>query len=60
MPRRVAIDINLHIFQYKILNNVLNLNEKILKVKLFIHLFVLFVNETPVKQNLFGLNSKSY
>ena len=53
MPRRVTIDINLQILQYKILNNVLNL-------KLFIHLFVLFVNETPVKQDLFGLNSKSY
>ena len=29
MPHRVTIDSNLHIFQYKILNNVLYLNEKL-------------------------------
>ena len=34
MPRRVTIDINLHIFQYKILNNVLNLKENIFKGKI--------------------------
>ena len=41
MPLRVTIDTNLLIFQYKILNNVLYLNETFLK--LLFHLFVLFV-----------------
>ena len=43
MPRRVTVDTNLRIFQYKILNNVLYLNEKKLNLNLFFHLFVLFV-----------------
>ena len=70
MPRRAKIDTNLRIFQYKILNNVLYLNEKLFKFKLFLHLFVLFVIRkmkplytfftTAIKQNLFGLNYKSY
>ena len=34
MPRRVTIDINLRIFQYKILNDVLYLNEKLFKFKI--------------------------
>ena len=70
MPRRVTIDNNLRIFQYKILNNVLYLNEKLFKFKIVssplcsfcnsedetqIHLFTL-----AIKQNLFGLNSKSF
>ena len=33
MPRRVTIDTNLRIFQYKVLNNVLYLNEKLFKFK---------------------------
>ena len=67
MPRRVTVDTNLRIFQYKILNNVLYLNEKKLNLKLFFHLFVLFVIRKmkplytsfaiAIKQNLFGLNS---
>ena len=34
MPCRVTIDTNLRIFQYKILNNVLYLNEKLFKFKI--------------------------
>ena len=34
MPSRVTIDTNLRIFQYKILNNVLYLNEKLFKFKI--------------------------
>ena len=34
MPRRVTIYTNLRIFQYKILNNVLYLNEKLFKFKI--------------------------
>ena len=34
MSRRVTIDTNLRIFQYKILNNVLYLNEKLFKFKI--------------------------
>ena len=34
MPRRVTIDTKLRIFQYKILNNVLYLNEKLFKFKI--------------------------
>ena len=69
MPRRVTIDTNSRIFQYKILNNVLYLNEKLFKFEIVspplcsfcnsenktpIHLFTL-----AIKQNLFGLNYKS-
>ena len=66
MPRRVTIDTNLHIFHYKVLNNALYF----LNLKLFLYLFVLFVIREMKnlytffilanKQNLFGLNSKSY
>ena len=34
MLRRVTIDTSLRIFQYKILNNALHLNEKLLKFKI--------------------------
>ena len=34
MPRRVTIDTNVRIFQYKILNNVLYLNEKPFRFKI--------------------------
>ena len=71
MPRRVTIDTNLRIFQYKTLNNVLYLNEKLFKfLKLFLHLFVLLVIRKMkplytsftlgIKQSLFGLNYKSF
>ena len=70
IPPRVTIDTNLIIFQYKILNNVLYLNEKLLNLKLFLHLFIIFVTlkmkplftffTLAIKQNLFGLNYKSY
>ena len=33
LPRRVTVDTNLRIFQYKILNNVLYLNEKLFRFK---------------------------
>ena len=36
MPRRVTIDTMLHIFQYKILNKVLYLNEKLFKFKILL------------------------
>ena len=35
LPRRVTVDANLRIFQYKILNNVLYLNVKLFKFKRF-------------------------
>ena len=35
LPRRVTVDTNLRIFQYKILNNVLYLNVKLFKFKRF-------------------------
>ena len=69
MPRGVTIDTNLRIFQYKILNIILYLNKNFLNLKLFLHLFVLFVIHKmkplytfftlAIKQNLFGLNYKS-
>ena len=34
MPRRMTIDTNLSIFQCKILDNVLNLNEKLFKFEI--------------------------
>ena len=68
MPRRVTIDTNLRISQYKVLNNVLYLNKKLLNLKMFS--FVLFViwKMKPlytflaftIKQNLFGLTYNSY
>ena len=68
MPRRVTIDTNLRIFQYKSLNIVLYLKKNFFNLKLFLHLFVLFVIQKmkslykiyiAIKQNLFGLNYKS-
>ena len=66
MPHHVTLDINLHIFQYKILHNFSYLN----KSKMFLHLVVLYVIRKmkplytfftlAIKQNLFHLNSKSY
>ena len=51
MPRRVTIDTNLLIFQYKILNNVLYLNEKLFKFKIVSSPHFSFCNsenETPI------------
>ena len=51
MPRRVTIDTNLQIFQYKILNNVLYLNEKLFKFKIVSSRLCSFCNsedEIPV------------
>ena len=68
MPRHVTIDTNLRIFQYKSLNIVLYLKKNFFNLKLFLHLFVLFVIQKmkslykiyiAIKQNLFGLNYKS-
>ena len=42
MRRLVNIDTNIRIFQYKILNSVLYLNEKRFNSRIFLHLFVLF------------------
>ena len=51
MPHRVTIDTNIRIFQYKILNNVLCLNENFLNSKLFLHLcsFCNSENETLIQ-----------
>ena len=51
MPRRVTIKTNLRIFQYKILNNVLYLNEKLFKLKIVSSRLCYFCNsenETPI------------
>ena len=51
MPRRVTIDTNLRIFQYKILNNALYLNEKLFKFKIVSSPLCSFCNsenETPI------------
>ena len=51
MPRRVTIDTNLRMFQYKILNNVLYLNETLVKFKIVSSLLCSFCNsedETPI------------
>ena len=66
MPHRVTIDTDLRIFQYKSLNNVLYLNEKLFKLKIVSSLFCSFCNSEngtlytfftlAIKQNLFGLN----
>ena len=68
--RRVTIDTNLLIFRYKILNNVLNLNEKLFKFKIVSSTLCYFLIQKmkalytlltlAAKQNLFGLNCKSY
>ena len=56
MSRCVTNDANLSIFQMKILNNVLQLNEKGSEFKLFLHLFVLFVvQKIKPLYNLFTL-----
>ena len=50
LPRRVTVDTNLRIFQYKILNNVLYLNEKLFRYKNISCLLCSFCqseNETP-------------
>ena len=70
MLRRVTIDTNLLIFRYKILNNVLNLNEKLFKFKIVSSTLCYFLIQKmkalytlltlAAKQNLFGLNCKSY
>ena len=44
MLRRMTIDTNLRIFQYKILNNVLYLNEKLFKFKIVSSLLCSFRN----------------
>ena len=70
MLRRVTIGTNLRIFQYKILNNVWYLNEKLFKfnsVSSPLSIFVIWKRKplytffTPeIKKNLFGPNYKSY
>ena len=50
-PRRVTVDTNLPIFQYKILNNVLYLNEKLFRFKKIscpLCSFCQSKNETPI------------
>ena len=52
MPCRVTIDTNLRIFQYKILNNVLSLNENHFKFKFVSSPLCSFFNsenETPIQ-----------
>ena len=70
MPPYVTIDTNLRIFQYKILNSILYLNEKLFKFKIVYSRLCSFCNsenETlytflilAIKQILFGLNCNSY
>ena len=51
MPRRVTINTNLPIFQYKILNNLLHLNQKLFKFKILSSPLCSFCNsenETPI------------
>ena len=71
MQRRVTIDTNLRILQYKILSSVLYLNEKLFRFEIVsspICSFCNLENETHIhlffilatKQNLFGLNYESY
>ena len=69
-PRPVTIDTSLRIFQYKLLNNVLYLNEKLFKFKIVSSPLCSFCNSemkplyyfftVAIMQNLFDLNSKSY
>ena len=66
----MTIDTNLHIFQYKISNNILYLNQKFSKSKILLSPLCFscnLENETlhtfltlAIKQNLFALNSKIY
>ena len=51
IPRRVTIDTNLRIFQYKVLNNVLYLNKKNFKFKIVFSPLCSFCdleNKTPI------------
>ena len=51
MPHPVTLDTNLHIFQHKILNNVLYLDEEPFKFKIISSLLCSFCNlkdETPI------------
>ena len=51
LPRRVTVDTNLHIFQYKILSNMFYLNEKFLRFKKIscpLCSFCQSENETPI------------
>ena len=51
LPRRVTVDTNLRILQYKILNNVLYLNEKLFRFKNISSPLCFFCqseNETPI------------
>ena len=51
LPRRVTVDTNLRIFQYKILNNMLYLNEKLFsfkKISCPLCSFCQHENETPI------------
>ena len=51
LPRRVTVDTNLRIFQYKILNNVLYLNENVFRFKKISYPLCSFYqseNETPI------------
>ena len=67
---RVTINTSLRVFQYKILNNVLYLNEKTFKSEIVSSLLCSFYNlevksqytffTLAMKQNHFALNSKSY
>ena len=70
LPSRVTVDTNLRIFQYKILNNVLYLNEKLFRFKKVLCLLCFFCqseNETPIhlfhcciKTNLFWYKLKKF
>ena len=62
MPHRVTIGTNLLIFQYKILSNILYLNEKLFKFKIVSSPLCYFCTffTLAIKQNLFGLNYKGY
>ena len=54
MSRRVNIDTNLRIFQYKIFNNVLYLNEKLSNFKIFSSPLSYFCNwENETSRHLF-------
>ena len=61
MPRRVTIDTNLRIFQHKILNSVLYLNEKLFKFKIVSSPLCSFCNsgnENPVNPFLLLQSNK--
>ena len=61
LPRRVTVDTNLRIFQYKILNNVLYLNENVFRFKKISYPLCSFYqseNETPI--HLFHRCIKTY